>query len=63
MIKSEPVEQIDCMRKTLMYYKLVVETCDKKSNYAQVMQAELPVCREMAALLPVKIDKMTSRLQ
>ncbi|XP_067950106.1 KIF-binding protein-like [Watersipora subatra] len=62
MSYRDPEQQINCMKKTLEYYKLVVETCDKQTKYATIMEAELPVCREMASLLVVKIDRMVSRL-
>lgn len=63
MIKSDSQEAIDCMHKTLMYYKQVVEACDKHSHYRELMTAELPVCREMVKLLPVKISKMIAHAE
>lgn len=63
MIMPGMSQQIECVQKTLLYYKLVVDSCDKNSGYAQLMEAELPVCREMVNLLPVKLNKMIAQMQ
>ena len=63
MVKPDQHEAIDCMRKTLLYYNKVVEACEKHSMYCELMTAELPVCREMVKLLPMKISKMMARAE
>ena len=63
MVKPDQHEAIDCMRKTLLYYNKVVEACDKHSTYGELMTAELPVCKEMVKLLPMKISKMMARVE
>lgn len=61
MIKADRLEHIECVRKALYYYKLVVDECDKHEKYREVMDAELGVCREMVGLLPAKLDKMVTQ--
>jgi len=63
MIKPDPFDHIDSVRRTLYYYKRVVDHCESHPNDAAKMEAELPVCKEMVALLPAKLDKMLSEAQ
>lgn len=63
MIVSADADRIECVRKELLYYQLIVDQCDKHEKYASLMSAELSLCREMASLLPRKIDMITARMQ
>lgn len=61
MIVDTDRSRVESTRKQLHYYQLIVEQCDKHAHYAELMRAELDLCREMVELLPRKIQMLTSR--
>ncbi|XP_066596060.1 KIF-binding protein-like [Prorops nasuta] len=43
-------------------YKFIVDYCDKNPNAAEIMRTELNICRELASLLPLKVQKLRQEL-
>lgn len=58
MRSPDPIEQLKNMQSCKKYFDMIVEHCDKHKHYADLMKLELPLCREMAQLLPHKLDRM-----
>ncbi len=46
----------------LRHFRQIVDYCDRNPEAEGAVAAELPLCREMARLLPIKIEKMRLEL-
>ena len=51
-------EKIKCVKRTEECYKFVCDYCSRYPEAAELIPEELNVCREMVALLPVKLEKL-----
>lgn len=57
IITSDKKKQLFNLNNSLKFYKLFIELCDKYSEAAVHLRTEISVCKEMANLLPKKIEK------
>ncbi|KAK3093255.1 hypothetical protein FSP39_013294 [Pinctada imbricata] len=51
-------DKIKCVKQTEECYKYVCDYCDINPEAAELVPQELGVCREMVALLPLKMEKL-----
>lgn len=51
-------ERLDNIKKTEACYQYIVDYCKRHHKAAECMHAELEVCEEMVALLPLKMEKI-----
>jgi hypothetical protein len=51
-------ERLDYIKMTENCYQYMIDYCEKHPKAAESMQTELEVCKEMVALLPVKMEKI-----
>lgn len=54
--------QLENTRKSLIYFKKMVDYCDKFEKATEHVKTELSVCREMVMLLPLKIMKISQEI-
>ena len=51
-------ERLDYIKKTEKCYQYLIDYCKGHEKAAECMRSELEVCKEMVALLPVKMEKI-----
>lgn len=51
-------ERLDNIKKTEACYQYIIDYCKRHHKAAECMRAELEVCEEMVALLPLKMEKI-----
>ena len=44
------------------HFKTIVDYCSKHGEIEEVMQNELPICKELVQLMPIKIQRMKREL-
>ena len=54
--------KIKWLMQSCVNYKKVIDYCDQNPEAAIVMEAELPVCRELVTLLPIKVERLKADL-
>ena len=54
--------KLKCKMQTYCCYLKIVEYCEKNPKAAECVEVELPLCKEMISLLPMKIQKMKKEL-
>lgn len=57
IITSDKKKQLFNLNNSLKFYKLFIDLCEKHSEAAAHLKTEISVCKEMASLLPKKIEK------
>uniref|UniRef100_A0A671Y6H8 KIF-binding protein n=1 Tax=Sparus aurata TaxID=8175 RepID=A0A671Y6H8_SPAAU len=62
LISSVPTMQLDNLNRSLENYKYVVEYCDAHPEAVAAVETELELSREMAGLLPLKINRLKARM-
>ncbi|XP_078268878.1 KIF-binding protein [Rhinoraja longicauda] len=62
VITSDPQQQLDNLQLSLDCYSYVADYCANHPEAAAAMEPELELCVEMAALLPVRIESLRSRM-
>ncbi|XP_033323868.2 KIF-binding protein [Megalopta genalis] len=58
MITSDKVVQADNTEKSINVLKFVVTYCTKYTAASEIMKSELYLCKELIALLPVRLNKL-----
>ncbi|GLV31337.1 uncharacterized protein CBL_11068 [Carabus blaptoides fortunei] len=61
-ITPDKTVQLENTRKSLLYFKKMVDYCDKFEKATVHVKTELGVCREMVMLLPLKIMKISQEI-
>ncbi|KAM3625104.1 uncharacterized protein V6R79_006893 [Siganus canaliculatus] len=62
LICSVPSIQLDNLNKSLENYKYVVQYCESHPEAAAAVETELELSKEMAGLLPLKINRLKARM-
>ncbi|XP_054627262.1 KIF-binding protein [Dunckerocampus dactyliophorus] len=62
LICSIPLTQLDNLSKSLENYKYVVQYCEAHPDAAATVETELELSKEMAGLLPLKINRLKARM-
>ncbi|XP_020797255.1 KIF-binding protein [Boleophthalmus pectinirostris] len=62
LISSSPTVQLDNLNKALENYKYVVQYCETHPEAGAVVEIELELSKEMAGLLPLKINRLKARM-
>lgn len=62
LISSSPTVQLDNLSKSLENYKYVVQYCEAHPDAAAAVETELELSKEMAGLLPLKINRLKARM-
>ena len=58
ILEPEPKGRLKNLVQSLEHYQYIVDYCNKHENAAKQMNSELESCKDMAILLPRKIDKL-----
>ncbi|KAL8611151.1 hypothetical protein ACOMHN_064441 [Nucella lapillus] len=58
IVSPEVSEQLACMQKSMESYKCVVDYCQRHPEAKGEVEKELTLCQELAALLPLKMEKV-----
>ena len=51
------------LKKSLEYYKYLVDYCERNPESVDVIKNERDVCAEMVALLPAKMDRIRAQAE
>ncbi|XP_033839696.1 KIF-binding protein [Periophthalmus magnuspinnatus] len=62
LISSSPTVQLDNLNKALENYKYVVQYCEAHPEAGAAVEIELELSKEMAGLLPLKINRLKARM-
>nr|XP_046240584.1 KIF-binding protein [Scatophagus argus] len=62
LISPLPTVQLDNLNKSLENYKYVVEYCETHPEAVATVETELELSKEMAGLLPLKINRLKARM-
>ncbi|XP_061735840.1 KIF-binding protein [Nerophis ophidion] len=62
LICSIPLTQLDNLNKSLENYKYVVQYCETHPDAGTTIETELELSKEMAGLLPLKINRLKARM-
>ncbi|XP_061881935.1 KIF-binding protein [Entelurus aequoreus] len=62
LICSIPLTQLDNINKSLENYKYVVQYCETHPDAGTTIETELELSKEMAGLLPLKINRIKARM-
>lgn len=62
LISSLPSAQLDNLNKSLENYKYVVQYCEAHPEAAAAVETELELSKEMADLLPLKINRLKAKM-
>ncbi|XP_061820261.1 KIF-binding protein [Nerophis lumbriciformis] len=62
LICSIPLTQLDNLNKSLENYKYVVQYCETHPDAGTTIETELELSKEMAGLLPLKINRIKARM-
>ncbi|XP_069466714.1 KIF-binding protein isoform X2 [Ambystoma mexicanum] len=62
LITADGKKQLENMQTSLEYYSFLVEYCDKNEDAIKVVETELELSKEMATLLPTKMERLRVKL-
>ncbi|XP_076012220.1 KIF-binding protein [Genypterus blacodes] len=62
LISTSPSAQMDNLDKSLNCYKYVVQYCEAHPEAAAAVETELELSKEMAGLLPLKINRLKAKM-
>lgn len=57
-ITLDKPKQLQNVEKSLQHYKIVTEYCERNVKAKELIPMELGICKEMVALLPIKVAKL-----
>ncbi len=60
---NDAKRRLDGKIASLSHFRTIVDYCERNPDHAEAVAVELPVCVEMAKLLPLKIAKMEMELK
>nr|XP_008113404.1 PREDICTED: KIF1-binding protein [Anolis carolinensis] len=61
LITSDSKKQLENMQASLDYYSFLVEYCEKHADAIQSVETELELSREMAGLLPARMERLRAK--
>jgi len=62
IIPSERSVQIENTRNSLQCYRTVVEYCERNPSIKDDIKQEFAICKDMVTLLPLKLSKLSARM-
>ncbi|MEE6488135.1 hypothetical protein FKM82_015139 [Ascaphus truei] len=62
LITTDAKKQLENIQTSLSYYSFLVDYCEKYEEAIKVVETELELSKEMAALLPTRLERLRMRL-
>ena len=62
IVIGDPDRKLKNKVRTFCHFKTLVDYCERNPEDAGVVEAELPVCKEMCTLLPIKVCQLCMQL-
>ncbi|XP_042315498.1 KIF-binding protein [Sceloporus undulatus] len=62
LITSDGKKQLENMQTSLEYYSFLVDYCEKHTDATQAIETELELSKEMAGLLPTRMERLRAKL-
>lgn len=62
IITPDKKMQLQNIRNSQKYYQMLIKGCEDHVEAGQLLKAEMGVCKEMAELLPYKIQKLMQEI-